>query len=87
VVELEPGVPLICWALTVTAAQQKEQGGRGQFEQTSILREFIRSIHVDRSFRGQYCVPKTFIFGTSGFNSETQRFLGFKLLQTSSQIL
>jgi hypothetical protein len=23
VVELEPGVQLICWALTVTAAQQK----------------------------------------------------------------
>jgi hypothetical protein len=52
VVKLEPGVPLICWAVTLTAAQQKEQGGRGQFEQTSILREFIRSIHVDRSFRG-----------------------------------
>jgi hypothetical protein len=87
VVELEPGVPLICWAVTLTAAQQKEEGGRGQFEQTSMLTEFIRSIHVDRSFRGQHGVPKTFIFDTSRFNSESHRFLRVKLCQKSSQIL
>jgi hypothetical protein len=46
----EPGVPLICWALTVMAASRKKQGGRGQFEQTSIL----GGIHPEHSCGSQF---------------------------------
>ena len=36
---------------------------------------------------GHYCVPKTNIFDTSRFDSESERFMRFKLWQKSSHIL
>jgi hypothetical protein len=42
---------------------------------------------MDRSFNGQYCVLKTFIFDTARFISESPRFLGSRLWQKPSHIL
>jgi hypothetical protein len=48
---------------------------------TKLINKTIRITGcMDRSFKVQYCVPKTFIFDTSRFNSESRRFFGFKIV-------
>jgi hypothetical protein len=83
----------------VTAARRTDQSGTGlasgslatnreavlNLRRPPILRELIRSIHVDRSFDGQYRVPKTLVFATSFEAAKNSCYSWQNLLQKPSQ--